>query len=265
MPKFILVSILGIILILFSCKKNSIPNTHYTPKIKEILFKPPGFPNGANRVDFYYDNTDRVTNISIIYLVNNDTLCTIDFNYLGSSRLPFMALKNDRLYLEISRHFYFYNTNNNLIKDSVIIPSCCTNVYSYSYSGNYTISTYGTNQSIDSIHILNKNIVTFSRTMSTPLFSCIAEYDNQINPLHNLNIVPVVQTVCLERNPFQPYWPIWSFNNANNITKHTWNRYNQTPTINSYSNIYNSSGVLIKSIPNSTSQIYNDTGFYKYY
>lgn len=223
-------------LLLSACKKNeSTQQSSSLSRVKELLICPsdPIVINERSKIEFTYDNLNRVTKIKDIFIgpdstglvvKPNETLRNIDFTYIGTSNLPNSATILDKLGRS-SISFYTYNSKGQLIIDSsVSTVGTNTIVYKYHYFDNSLSIVYELNTEIriDSFFNQNNNVLkySYSENSSYPLSRGFYnfEYDKTINPLFNLNIAPLSISISQSHRPFNTYWSFWNLTNKNNIS-----------------------------------------------
>lgn len=209
---------------------------------------------------FKYDVLDRVQSIKYYEIlsrtnaVNNQRTCT--FFYNGNNQLP--------AYMDVSwieaytydysyRIYYFYNSNNLKVKDSLVNLTGSTlfnRVHKYEYNDttllvkvkSYKINT-GKLYRTDSVKIKNYNTDTlFSNcedyspiTANSTGISYNSQYDDKVNPFSKLNITPALflsnflyfpastkNLATTERFPI-------NFNVSNNVLESSANSQGYTP------------------------------------
>jgi hypothetical protein len=135
--KFIAYVIL-VSLISLSCGKNP-ANSITSPKLKQFKIayaSPNSQGDSAAYFSFTKDNNDRVTNFFGYYSDSGTInpqyiILDIDFTYNGASILPDIAYIKKSTFSPGVKHYYTYNQNQQLAKDSVIVRDTL-------FIGNYT-------------------------------------------------------------------------------------------------------------------------------
>ena len=193
--KYLLIPCL--LLSLFSCSKSDTappdPIVSGEPLLKELVFvdSTQAVPfDTLSKAVFVYDANKRLINI-ISYSYNPLTMLYgyrggIDFSYSAADTVPFKSLKTELAGIPVSvtsryHHYYFYDTQDRLIKDSVqraiVNAAYDSSVFAYEYQ-------YGTT-------VINQNKFDYYPTSSSMyLGSTYTEKDTRSNIIRQGTINP---------------------------------------------------------------------------
>jgi hypothetical protein len=218
-------ALLALTLLLNACTPDHHDTITTTHSIKSLTIKWTANAPDHDNIDFFYDNTDRVTHIighnGDHYggtIASTDTIFRYAFYYQGNNNLPYLSVLatyfNSTAVGEYEYDYLFYDSQNRVTRDSIVFPPPFAQYYlfDYSYTNNYTIAD------LDTLRGSNGNYTSFSPFGFTNNFAWKADFDSKVNPLNKLNVSSIYNTISKRKNPFVGEWSVWSLSNANNET-----------------------------------------------